>query len=236
MSPTGAVGDQPAEEVVQGSLIEGVRVGADASLILSSTMSQRETPAENGAMEGEQVYGRTTVPIQGAGSLCSCNRFSKPRHIVKLLEVVFSFLAFVLEEVVASCENCHALYFFEFVSCSAFFLTLLLLIILTTSLREKVSRVNWPKVDFCYTAVIASFFLIASSVFAAKNERSHVEKAAVVFGFLATLAFVMDILLCWKEKEWPFSKNETVQAETPRDPKTVKGETEPLNEPGTIPV
>lgn len=77
-----------AEEVVEGSLIEGVRVGADASLILSSTMSQRETPAENGAMEGEQVYGRTTVPIQGAGSLCSCNRFSKPRHIVKLLEVV----------------------------------------------------------------------------------------------------------------------------------------------------
>ncbi|XP_078273818.1 CKLF-like MARVEL transmembrane domain-containing protein 6 [Rhinoraja longicauda] len=199
-------------------------------------MPQRETPGENGAMEGEQVYGHTTVPIQGAGYLCSCSYFNKPRCIVKLLEVVFSFLAFVLEEVVASCEICHALYFFEFVSCSAFFLTFLLLIILTTSLKEKVSRVNWQKVDFCYTCVIASFFLIACVVFAAKNGGSHVEKAAVAFGFLATFAFVVDIVLCLKDKEWPMSKKETIQAETPRDPKTVKGETEPLNESGAVPV
>ncbi|XP_051872391.1 CKLF-like MARVEL transmembrane domain-containing protein 6 [Pristis pectinata] len=198
-------------------------------------MPQQETPG-NGAMEGSGVYGRTTEPIQGAGGFCNCACFNTQRCVVKVLEVVFSFLAFVLEEVVAFCEICHALYFFEFVSCSAFFLTLLLLIILTTSLKQKVDRVDWKKVDFYYTAVIAIFFLIASIVFAAKNEGSDVEKAAVAFGFLASFAFMVDLVLYLKEEKWPVSRKETTPAETTRGPENVKGEMEPLNESGNVPV
>ncbi|XP_069770507.1 CKLF-like MARVEL transmembrane domain-containing protein 6 [Narcine bancroftii] len=198
-------------------------------------MPQGDTPG-NGDMEGEQVYQRTTEPIQGGGGCCCCADITRARCVVKVLEVIFSFLAFILEEVVAFCNICHALYFFEFVSCSAFFLTLLLLIALTTSLRQKVERVNWKKVDIWYTVVIAVFFLIASIVFAAKNEGSTEEKSAVAFGFLASFTFIADIVLYLKEEKWPVSRKETTPAETTRSSETVKGETEPLNEPGNVSV
>ncbi|XP_072910572.1 CKLF-like MARVEL transmembrane domain-containing protein 6 [Hemitrygon akajei] len=198
-------------------------------------MPQRETPG-NGTMEVGQVYERTTEPIQSTGGFCNLAYFSRQRCIAKVLEVVFSFLAFVLEEVVAICNICHALYFFEFVSCSAFFLTLLLLIILGTSLRQKVDRIDWKKVDLFYTAVIAVFFVIASIVFAAKNGGSNLEKAAVAFGFLASFAFIVDAVLYLVEEKWSASRKETGPPETTRSSENVKGETEPLNEPATIPV
>ncbi|XP_062900164.1 CKLF-like MARVEL transmembrane domain-containing protein 6 [Mobula hypostoma] len=196
-------------------------------------MPQREAPG-NGTMEVGQVYERTTEPIQSTGGFCNSD-YSKKRCIVKVLEVVFSFLAFVLEEVVAICNICHALYFFEFVSCSAFFLTLLLLIILVTSLKRKVERIDWKKVDLYYTAAIALFFVIASIVFAARNGGSDVEKAAVAFGFLASFAFIVDVVLYLIEEKWSTSRKETGPTDTTkRSSENVKGETEPLNEPATV--
>ncbi|GAA6082324.1 CKLF-like MARVEL transmembrane domain-containing protein 6 [Tachysurus ichikawai] len=58
---------------------------------------------------------------------------------------LLSFVAFILEEVVSSCTSCGALYFFEFVSCTAFLFTLLLLILLSTPLHQKVGISCWPK-------------------------------------------------------------------------------------------
>lgn len=55
-------------------------------------------------------------------------------------------MAFILEELVSSCINCSALYFFEFVSCMAFLFTLLLLILLATPLHTWVSLTCWRRV------------------------------------------------------------------------------------------
>lgn len=59
---------------------------------------------------------------------------------------VLSFIAFVLEETVDSCFTCSPLYFFEFVSCTAFLFTLLLLVLLSTKLHEKIHIEAWPTV------------------------------------------------------------------------------------------
>eukprot|EP00064_Thunnus_orientalis_P021108 superscaffoldBa00006209_g21263 len=61
-------------------------------------------------------------------------------HSRKLLSLV----AFIQEEVVNSCRSCTALYFFEFVSCTAFLFTLLLLILLSTNLHTRVGITCWP--------------------------------------------------------------------------------------------
>ena len=58
---------------------------------------------------------------------------------------LLSFLAFILEEMVNSCITCSVLYFFEFVSCTAFLFTLLLLVLLATKLHTKVGINCWAK-------------------------------------------------------------------------------------------
>ena len=63
---------------------------------------------------------------------------------LSLLQLL-SFLAFVVEEVVSSCLSCGALYFFEFISCTAFLFTLLLLILLATKLSGMVGITCWEK-------------------------------------------------------------------------------------------
>ncbi|KAM3873549.1 CKLF-like MARVEL transmembrane domain-containing protein 6 [Diretmus argenteus] len=120
---------------------------------------------------------------------------------------LLSLVAFIVEEVVTSCISCTALYFFEFVSCTAFLFTLLLLILLATKLREKVGISCWPRLDFGYTAVIAFFFLVASIAFAANNGQTSLEQVAVVFGFLATLAFVVDAAMFVKSNGIPWKRD-----------------------------
>ncbi|XP_067862443.1 CKLF-like MARVEL transmembrane domain-containing protein 6 [Heptranchias perlo] len=186
----------------------------------------------NGAMSSEEVYQKTTEPIEDTGNFCNLKYLITGRGPLKTVQLVLSLVAFVLEEVVENCMNCHALYFFEFVSCSAFFLTLFLLIILATSLKKKVIQINWIQVDLWYTAVIAILFLIASIVFAAKNDGTDVEKASVAFGFLASFAFIIDAALQCKEKGILYTKKDAKPAEPKKDLENVKGETEPLNEQG----
>uniref|UniRef100_A0A8C7WSN8 MARVEL domain-containing protein n=1 Tax=Oryzias sinensis TaxID=183150 RepID=A0A8C7WSN8_9TELE len=117
---------------------------------------------------------------------------------------LLSLVAFVLEELVSSCGNCNPLYFFEFVSCTAFLFTLLLLILLSTRLHEKVGIECWPKLNFFYTLGIAVLLLISSIVFAADNAGSSLESAAEVFGFLATLIFALDVAYFLKTRGSPF--------------------------------
>lgn len=57
---------------------------------------------------------------------------------------LLSFVAFVMEEVVSNCSHCGPLYFFEFVSCTAFLFTMLLLILLATTLHQRVGINSWP--------------------------------------------------------------------------------------------
>ena len=55
-----------------------------------------------------------------------------------LLLQVLSLLAFICEEVVSQCTLCGGLYFFEFVSCSAFLLSLLILVVYCTPVYDRV--------------------------------------------------------------------------------------------------
>lgn len=156
----------------------------------------------------EPVYNSTTTSEPPASSsqwfTVTNPNLDRSRFCVKIVEVLFSFVAFVLEEVVSSCLSCSALYFFEFVSCTAFLFTLLLLILLSTPLHQKVGISRWPKLDFGYSALICGFLIIASIVFAANNNGSEVERATVAFGFLAAFAFLADVILIYKKKGFPF--------------------------------
>ncbi|KAM8870453.1 CKLF-like MARVEL transmembrane domain-containing protein 6 [Spinachia spinachia] len=154
------------------------------------------------------VYSSTTAPNPQTSCLVvPSSAMEKVRFGIKVVQVLLSFVAFILEETVLRCFSCLALYFFEFVSCTAFLFTLLLLILLTTTLQRRVGISCWPKLDFVYTAVIAVLFLISSVAFASNHGGSTVEKSAVAFGFLASLMFLLDIGLFWKNNGFPFSGN-----------------------------
>uniref|UniRef100_V9KQW4 CKLF-like MARVEL transmembrane domain-containing protein 4 n=1 Tax=Callorhinchus milii TaxID=7868 RepID=V9KQW4_CALMI len=183
---------------------------------------------ENGDVEAlPNVYQATTESLP-ARSWLRTSYLRSRLGLLKLAEVVLSLLAFILEELVQNCLKCNALYFFEFVSCSAFLLTLLLLLMMATSLMDKLDRVNWFKVDFFYTALIALLFLLASIVFAALNDGTGLEKASVAFGFLATIAFIVDTVLQYKERNIFFKQKE---ADPQKSGEAAKPpESEPLNE------
>uniref|UniRef100_A0A3Q3A2D0 CKLF-like MARVEL transmembrane domain containing 6 n=1 Tax=Kryptolebias marmoratus TaxID=37003 RepID=A0A3Q3A2D0_KRYMA len=141
---------------------------------------------------------------------------------------LLSFVAFVLEETVNTCLRCLPLYFFEFVSCTAFLFTALLLVLLATSLHEKVGISCWPKVDFLYSAIIALLFLISSIVFAADNSSSSVEVIAVVFGILSCAAFVVDLVFFVRTNGFPFKKDQNTE---PRNGGPAQAEEQKLNAP-----
>ncbi|XP_036929248.1 CKLF-like MARVEL transmembrane domain-containing protein 6 [Acanthopagrus latus] len=155
-----------------------------------------------------QVYSPTTAPNPKASwFMVPSENLDKIRFGIKVVEVLFSFVAFVLEEVVSTCVSCSSLYFFEFVSCTAFLFTLLLLILLSTVLHTRVGITCWPCLDFVYTSVIAVLFLIASIVFASDHSGSAYEKIAVVFGFFATVLFTIDLIMFVKTRGFPFKKD-----------------------------
>nr|XP_031542761.1 CKLF-like MARVEL transmembrane domain-containing protein 6 isoform X2 [Vicugna pacos] len=148
-------------------------------------------------MENGGVYRETTEahPASARGPRSSLAIYFtlgrlKGRWGYKFSQLVLSLLAFICEEIVSQCTLCGGLYFFEFVSCSAFLLSLLMLIVYCTPVYEKVELVK-----------------VKSSV----------------FGFLASLMFLLDfiIMLCKKLQEPRPRKPEA----TPRSEHV----TEPLN-------
>ncbi|XP_041843746.1 CKLF-like MARVEL transmembrane domain-containing protein 6 [Melanotaenia boesemani] len=156
-----------------------------------------------------EVYSPTTAPNPKSSLfMVPSEHLDYKRFGLKATEVVLSFLAFILEEVVANCISCKALYFFEFVSCTAFLFTLLLLILLSTKLHTKVGISCWAKLDFIYTAAIAVLFLISSIIFAVNNTGSGLESSSVAFGFLAMAAFAVDVFFFVKTRGFPFKKDE----------------------------
>ncbi|XP_053288017.1 CKLF-like MARVEL transmembrane domain-containing protein 6 [Pleuronectes platessa] len=155
-----------------------------------------------------EVYSATTAP-NPKSSWCQVpsERLDKLRFLVKVSEVIFSFVAFILEEVVSSCYSCFALYFFEFVSCTAFLFTLLLLVLLSTALHARVGITCWPRLDFWYTSLIALLFFVSSIVFATNNNGTDLEKSAVAFGFTAMSAFLLDLVFFYKSSGLPLQKS-----------------------------
>ncbi|XP_061674806.1 CKLF-like MARVEL transmembrane domain-containing protein 6 isoform X2 [Syngnathoides biaculeatus] len=185
-------------------------------------------------MAPEEVYSVTTTPNPDQTCcLVPSEYLDKRRFIVKILEVVLSLVAFILEEVVLVCINCAGLEFFEFVSCTSFLFTMLLLVLLSTTFHRRVGITSWSTLDFVYTLVIAFFFLIASIVFATINSGTSLEKGAVALGFLATLAYGCDLFLFWRTYGHPFAKGDKRQPSNGVQPTKVDqeapAETEKLN-------
>ncbi|MEQ2177847.1 CKLF-like MARVEL transmembrane domain-containing protein 4, partial [Xenoophorus captivus] len=56
---------------------------------------------------------------------------------------VLSFISFICIETIMMCSPCAGVYFFEFVSCSSFVVTGVLLLIFCINLHIKVPQVNW---------------------------------------------------------------------------------------------
>ncbi|EGW04712.1 CKLF-like MARVEL transmembrane domain-containing protein 6, partial [Cricetulus griseus] len=88
---------------------------------------------------------------------------------------LLSLLAFICEEVVSQCTLCGGLYFFEFVSCSAFLLSLLLLIVYCTPVHD---RVDPGKVKSSVFGFIASLMFLLDFVvmLCEKRQESQLRK------------------------------------------------------------
>ncbi|NWH18699.1 CKLF6 protein, partial [Grus americana] len=101
-------------------------------------------------MENGSVYNETTEPqVKSPRRPFGCT-LPHLRGLIQLKYVIrlqiLSLLAVICEEVVEDCIKCSGLYFFEFTSCSAFLLSLLILCVYCTDVYEtcgedKVQRV-----------------------------------------------------------------------------------------------
>ncbi|NWS62515.1 CKLF6 protein, partial [Chunga burmeisteri] len=99
---------------------------------------------ENGAVYNETTEPQAKPPHRPCG--CTLRHLWGWRLPIKALQVILSLLAVICEEIVQDCIECGGLYFFEFASCSAFLLSLLILCayctdIYETSGEDKVQRV-----------------------------------------------------------------------------------------------
>ncbi|NXV93677.1 CKLF6 protein, partial [Calonectris borealis] len=100
-------------------------------------------------MENGDVYNETTEPQAKPPRRpfgCTLRHLWGWRLLTKALQALLSLLAVICEEIVENCINCDGLYFFEFTSCSAFLLSLLILCVYCTDVYEtfgedKVQRV-----------------------------------------------------------------------------------------------
>uniref|UniRef100_A0A8C2TLL4 Uncharacterized protein n=1 Tax=Coturnix japonica TaxID=93934 RepID=A0A8C2TLL4_COTJA len=94
---------------------------------------------ENGGVYNETTEPRAKLPLRRRCG-CTLRHLRGWRLAHKVLQPVLSFLAVIFEEIVKDCINCHGLYFFEFVSCSAFLLSLLILSVYCTIAYETFGK------------------------------------------------------------------------------------------------
>ncbi|XP_053570232.1 CKLF-like MARVEL transmembrane domain-containing protein 6 [Bombina bombina] len=168
------------------------------------------------------VYAQTTEPaLTTTKPCCSIRGLGMKRLIFKVSQLVLSFVAFLCEELINECENCGGLYFFEFVSCSAFLLAVLILIVYCTPLHDK-----FKPLDLINPWVVLGtglLFLIASIVFAATKDNITLASVSVAFGFLASFAFLFEFLLIFLERR-----------SAKKEPNNMKPENEPLKTPTQV--
>ncbi|XP_025954339.1 CKLF-like MARVEL transmembrane domain-containing protein 6 [Dromaius novaehollandiae] len=181
-------------------------------------------------MENGNVYNETTEP-QGkpprrpCGCRCTLQNLRARRWAAKALQALFSLLAVICEEIVENCIKCDGLYFFEFTSCSALLLSLLILCVYCTTAYETFGKDKIEKVNFGAMAFIGGIFLLASIVLAATSSGSGLEKAACAFGFLASGAFLAEVIMCYLDGR---KQDTESRSENPASTQTAT-ESQPLN-------
>ncbi|XP_074059238.1 CKLF-like MARVEL transmembrane domain-containing protein 4 [Macrotis lagotis] len=166
-------------------------------------------------------YQPTTEPVsqrRGLGGLrCRPDYLRRAPGRLKLAQVVLALIAFICIETIMECAPCEGLYFFEFVSCSAFVITGVLLLMFSLNLHTRIPQINWNITDLVNTGLSTFFFFIASIVLAALNHKAGAEIAAVVFGFLATAVYAANTFLAvqkWRMNIRQQSTNEYIRART----------------------
>uniref|UniRef100_G3U105 CKLF like MARVEL transmembrane domain containing 4 n=2 Tax=Elephantidae TaxID=9780 RepID=G3U105_LOXAF len=130
---------------------------------------------------------------------------------------ILALIAFICIETIMECAPCEGLYFFEFVSCSAFVVTGVLLVLFSLNLHVRIPQINWNLTDLVNTGLSTLFFFIASIVLAALNHKAVAEIAAVLFGFLATAVYAVNTFLSvqkWRVSLRQQSTNDYIRAHT----------------------
>lgn len=84
--------------------------------------------------------------------------FNFPPSCLILSLQVLAFIGFICIETIMMCSPCGGVYFFEFVSCSAFVVTGVLLLIFCLNLHIRVPHINWN------LTVSTSFFFFSSTI------------------------------------------------------------------------
>ncbi|XP_033897166.2 CKLF-like MARVEL transmembrane domain-containing protein 4 [Acipenser ruthenus] len=177
-------------------------------------------------------YQPTTEPViqrHGLGGMRWDTDYLKSNFgILKIIQVVLALIAFICIETIMECSPCGGLYFFEFVSCSAFVITGVLLLVFILNLHTKVPQINWSLTDLVNTGVSTFFFFLASIMLAALNHRTGAEVTAVVFGFLVTTVYAFNTFLAVKKWRQSDQRPSTVQtSEYTRARTESRGEVEP---------
>ncbi|XP_038627842.1 CKLF-like MARVEL transmembrane domain-containing protein 4 [Tachyglossus aculeatus] len=166
-------------------------------------------------------YQPTTEPVSQlrglAGLRCDLDYLRGVFGRLKVAQVVLALIAFVCIETIMACSPCEGLYFFEFVSCSAFVVTGLLLLMFSLNLHTRIPQINWNLTDLVNTGLSTFFFFIASIVLAALNHKAGAEIAAVIFGFLATAVYAANTFLAvqkWRMSIRQQNTNDYIRART----------------------
>ncbi|XP_047218264.1 CKLF-like MARVEL transmembrane domain-containing protein 4 isoform X2 [Girardinichthys multiradiatus] len=135
-----------------------LRVNTSAAEGLASPAITMRTTEETEGFDGEasntsmisgasSPYQPTTEPVLSRNVLgamrCDMEYLRSYFGILKAVEVVLSFISFICIETIMMCSPCAGVYFFEFVSCSSFVVTGVLLLIFCINLHIKVPQVNW---------------------------------------------------------------------------------------------
>ncbi|XP_063801628.1 CKLF-like MARVEL transmembrane domain-containing protein 4 isoform X2 [Pseudophryne corroboree] len=104
-------------------------------------------------------YQPTTEPVRQnlswRGICCDMDYIRSVYGILKCSQVILALLAFICIETIMECSPCEGLYFFEFVSCSAFVVTGVLLLMFSLSLHERVPHINWILTVFGFLSTIS---------------------------------------------------------------------------------
>ncbi|KAF1415469.1 CKLF-like MARVEL transmembrane domain-containing protein 6, partial [Spheniscus humboldti] len=95
---------------------------------------------EDGAVYNETTEPQAKPPCRPFG--CTLRHLWGWRLPTKALQAILSLLAVICEEIVEDCITCSGLYFFEFISCSAFLLSLLILCVYCTDVYETFGEVK----------------------------------------------------------------------------------------------
>ncbi|XP_014665856.1 PREDICTED: CKLF-like MARVEL transmembrane domain-containing protein 4 [Priapulus caudatus] len=113
--------------------------------------------------------------------------------LLKIAQVVISLIGFIC--CIAAGFNIAATGFFEFVSMTAFWVSLVMLFLYLSHFISFVRAIPWLMLEFFYCALWTLLYLISSIVLASSSSNCANcggMKAASFFGFVATAAYAVD--------------------------------------------